>query len=163
MLCSFLLNESCTQPLSERTQQQGKCSNPGGAKIKDLTRPCMLKWRKTAWATFLFVTLIFAVFTWGLQYKLSLYDSPHSIVHEMPEAKLLSNQERIGYTLPEAAVSASVVPPSSHFLLSIFRAQLFPNLQQTRLWGSKPSGTAPISGIRAASLTPFFFRPPPLL
>lgn len=123
----------------------------------------MLKWRKTAWATFLFVTLIFAVFTWGLQYKLSLYDSPQSILREIPEAKLLSNQERIGYTLPEAVVSASAVPPSSHFLLLIFPAQLSPNLQRIELWGSIPSGPAPRSGIRAASLTPFFFRPPPSL
>jgi hypothetical protein len=38
--------------------------------------------------------LIFALFCWGTQYKLSLYHSESSVSHKMPEAKLLSNEER---------------------------------------------------------------------
>ncbi len=38
--------------------------------------------------------LSMAVFGWGLQYKLSLYQSKHSIAHCAPEAKLLSQKER---------------------------------------------------------------------
>jgi hypothetical protein len=34
------------------------------------------------------------VFAWGLRYKLSLYDPPHSISHRMPAAKLLTSRER---------------------------------------------------------------------
>ena len=42
------------------------------------------------------------VFTWGLQYKLSLYYPPHSSFHQVPEAKLLSKNEqpRIALDLP---------------------------------------------------------------
>src|SRR5580698_1819019 len=38
--------------------------------------------------------LSMAVFGWGLQYKLSLYQSKDSIAHLTPEAKLLSQKER---------------------------------------------------------------------
>jgi hypothetical protein len=34
------------------------------------------------------------VFAWGLRYKLSLYDPPHSVSHRMPAAKLLTGRER---------------------------------------------------------------------
>ena len=38
--------------------------------------------------------LCLAVFGWGLQYKLSLYQAKTSIAHLTPEAKLLSQKER---------------------------------------------------------------------
>ena len=38
--------------------------------------------------------LSMAVFGWGLQYKLSLYQGKGSIAHLTPEAKLLSQKER---------------------------------------------------------------------
>lgn len=38
--------------------------------------------------------LSMAVFGWGLQYKLSLYQGKNSISHQAPEAKLLSQKER---------------------------------------------------------------------
>lgn len=40
------------------------------------------------------VLLGFCVFAWGLRYKLSLYDPPHSINRHMPEAKLVAGKER---------------------------------------------------------------------
>jgi hypothetical protein len=36
-----------------------------------------------------------AVFGWGLSYKLSLYQAPHSVARRTPEAKLLSQKERV--------------------------------------------------------------------
>lgn len=39
------------------------------------------------------VLLGFCVFGWGLRYKLSLYDPPHSVDRRMPEAKLLTGKE----------------------------------------------------------------------
>lgn len=36
----------------------------------------------------------FCVFAWGLRYKLSLYDPPHSVSRHMPEAKLVAGKER---------------------------------------------------------------------
>ena len=44
--------------------------------------------------SFVFLGLAISVFAWGLQYKLSLYDPPHSTSHEIPEAKLLSRNEQ---------------------------------------------------------------------
>jgi hypothetical protein len=35
-----------------------------------------------------------SVFGWGLQYKLSLYDPPQASSHQMPQAKLLSQDEQ---------------------------------------------------------------------
>jgi hypothetical protein len=40
------------------------------------------------------VFLGICVFAWGLRYKLSLYDPPHSVSHRMPAAKLLTGRER---------------------------------------------------------------------
>ena len=45
-------------------------------------------------ATFALLALACCVFAWGLQYKLSLYASPHSTSHQMPAAKLLSKNEQ---------------------------------------------------------------------
>lgn len=47
--------------------------------------------------------LSFAVFGWGLQYKLSLYQSKDSISHQAPEAKLLSQKERPAAVQPVSA------------------------------------------------------------
>ena len=41
------------------------------------------------------VLLGFCVFAWGLRYKLSLYDPPHSVSRHMPEAKLVAGKERL--------------------------------------------------------------------
>ena len=49
--------------------------------------------------------LSMAVFGWGLQYKLSLYQGKGAITHQSPEAKLLSQKER-----PAAAQPLTVRP-----------------------------------------------------
>jgi hypothetical protein len=41
-----------------------------------------------------FIGLAFCVFSWGLQYKLSLYDPPNAATHHIPMAKLLSKNEQ---------------------------------------------------------------------
>ncbi len=46
----------------------------------------------------MFLGLSFCVFTWGLQYKLSLYDPPQSASHQIPKAKLLSKEEQSDIT-----------------------------------------------------------------
>jgi hypothetical protein len=38
--------------------------------------------------------IVFGIFVWGLQYKLSLYNSPGNASRLVPEAKLLSPNER---------------------------------------------------------------------
>lgn len=41
----------------------------------------------------MFLGLSLCVFTWGLQYKLSLYNPPQSASRQIPKAKLLSKEE----------------------------------------------------------------------
>jgi hypothetical protein len=41
-----------------------------------------------------FLGLATCVFSWGLQYKLSLYDPPQAPSHQIPSAKLLSRNEQ---------------------------------------------------------------------
>ena len=47
-------------------------------------------------ATLAFLGLAICVFTWGLQYKLSLYTPPQTASHQIPTAKLLSRDEQSG-------------------------------------------------------------------
>ena len=85
--------------------------------------------------TFVFIGLAISVFTWGLQYKLSLYYPPHSTYHQIPEAKLLSRNEQApatdGILTGSAQTPADLVSGGlfalTYFvcalqLLSIFRA-----------------------------------------
>ncbi len=53
----------------------------------------------------------FCVFGWGLRYKLSLYDPPHSVNRHMPEAKLLSGKERAALVAVDLRQMANTKPP----------------------------------------------------
>jgi hypothetical protein len=55
--------------------------------------------------------LAFAVFSWGLKYKLSLYDPPTNRSAHMAEAKLLSNKERPSVSNVTELAVASVAQP----------------------------------------------------
>jgi hypothetical protein len=116
--------------------------------------------------TFVFVILVFAVFGWGLQYKLSLYNAPDSVSH-IPQAKLLSNEERAGHVAPvlasDAGSTKETLPPWMASLVLIFPWILL-------LTGGHGPLSRRISAcfiveprqrIHQASLCPFFFRPPP--
>ena len=63
----------------------------------------------------------FAVFGWGLHYKLSLYEAPTASSAREPAAKLLSNQERASVQ----ANSSLDAPTAPHRLALIFAAVLF--------------------------------------
>src|ERR1700733_6783295 len=65
--------------------------------------------------------LSLAVFGWGLQYKLSLYQSKDSITHLAPVAKLLSQKERPAATQGLAALSPEV-PAFPAFAAFVFVA-----------------------------------------
>jgi hypothetical protein len=47
------------------------------------------------------------IFAWGLKYKLSLYDPPHSVSHHIAAAKLLSGKERNAIALVTASPATS--------------------------------------------------------
>jgi hypothetical protein len=115
---------------------------------------------------FLFIPLALAVFTWGLQYKLSLYDPPQAISHRMIEAKLLSEEERPSPTDSsfikdsKAAHEIGEVLVSCVFFLSLIA--LGSLSEQTELQAGRDTEFS-WRPCRLASLNAFFFRPPPRL
>jgi hypothetical protein len=105
--------------------------------------------------------LSLAVFGWGLEYKLSLYQSKDSITHLAPVAKLLSQKERPAATQGVVARSPEVpaFPFVAAFVLvavALFLLQAAARYLRTgSLEKSRPS--------RPPCLQAVFFRPPPVL
>ena len=116
--------------------------------------------------TFVFLGLAISVFTWGLQYKLSLYDPPHSTSHDVPEAKLLSRNEQA--TASEGLfVSSTEVWPLIGQLVSVgllafvllrFNLTAAPRLTRQAREARRPWRVSCRPGLNA-----FFFRPRPAL
>lgn len=124
------------------------------------------RWKLSCRNIFLF-GLALLVFAWGLQYKLSLDLGPHSTLHKMVEAKLLSGDD-LGAaaksptaSLPSDLDNLPPVAPLSVLLLSLVAISLWgasaPPIRRepvtARLW-RKPD---------RATHGAFFFRPPPSL
>jgi hypothetical protein len=107
------------------------------------------------------LTLSMAVFGWGLQYKLSLYQGKDSISHLAPVAKLLSQKER-----PAARQVMDARPtelPAFPLFPSLLMVALTPDLYQA---AARYVRTASTEGSRAPlppCLQAVFLRPPPVL
>jgi hypothetical protein len=128
-------------------------------KVSDTFRPRLCR------LSFVFVGLAISVFTWGLQYKLSLYYPKHSTYHQLPEAKLLSKNEQA--TTTDGLLTSTAKAPSDFVRGGILTLMLF----------ALALGLPPISGATqteqerarpwlvslSAGLNAFFFRPPPTL
>jgi hypothetical protein len=105
--------------------------------------------------------LSMAVFGWGLQYKLSLYQAKDSISHLTPEAKLLSQKER-----PVARLAMDARPPelpAFPLLPALLMVAFTPGLYQA---ATRYARTASTEGSRAPlppCLQAVFLRPPPVL
>jgi hypothetical protein len=103
--------------------------------------------------------LSLAVFGWGLQYKLSLYQSKNSIAHLTPEAKLLSQKERPAAT--QGLVARSPEVPAFPFVAAFVLVASFlvraaaRYLRTGSMEKSRPS--------RPPCLQAVFYRPPPAL
>jgi hypothetical protein len=109
------------------------------------------------------VILGLCVFAWGLRYKLSLYDSPHSISRHMPAAKLLTGKER---STVSAAAVRPVTSPDAPLALTTLALAFF-ILMCARLF---PAFANWAPGLMAARIVPgrsalaaHFTRPPPYL
>jgi hypothetical protein len=105
--------------------------------------------------------LSLAVFGWGLQYKLSLYQSKDSITHLAPVAKLLSQKERPTAT-PGLVTRSPEVPASplvAAFVLVAVASCLLRAAARYLRTGSKEKSRPS----RPPCLQAVFFRPPPVL
>jgi len=126
--------------------------------------------RKTRsnWSRFtvVFLGLAIAVFAWGLQYKLSLYDPPHSNSHGMPEAKLLSRNEQASIVENLFVSSTDAWPVMAQILsFTLFAFVMVgchaPGVRIFRHLGREAKRPWSISC--RPGLSAFFFRPPPSL
>jgi hypothetical protein len=109
------------------------------------------------------VLIIFGIFVWGVQYKVSLYDTHGIPARSIAQAKLLSPDERSGSGRTNVQLHPQLLPSSSlhsgNFLIA-----------------SICFGVLPVRFVRAQALDSqaachpsnsissfFFFRPPPAL
>jgi hypothetical protein len=111
----------------------------------------------------LFVVLLgFAVFSWGAEYKYSLYFSPSQGQAQVAPAKLLSQKERPPQSERAGMETAlSKAPIALTFLAFIFAAsasQMFFKLREAGLV-ARPSRQC--ASLTTACFIHFAFRPPP--
>jgi hypothetical protein len=107
------------------------------------------------------LTLSMAVFGWGLQYKLSLYQAKSSIAHLTPEAKLLSQKERslVAQVQNIRPVEPPALPVFPALLMVTLAASLCNAAARYSRIGSVEKSRAPLP----ACVHAIFFRPPPVL
>lgn len=115
---------------------------------------------------FVFFWLAISVFSWGLQYKLSLYDPPKSSSHQIPSAKLLSKDEQAakvyGPLISKAKISLKAIPVVLPSVFLFFLLAL--NLPNSPSPGQDKRESCPVWRLcHQASMNVFFFRPPPVL
>jgi hypothetical protein len=107
------------------------------------------------------VFLGICVFAWGLRYKLSLYDPPHSVTRRMPAAKLLTGKERIEVPVLERHSAAGPAGPA--VLLALTLAFVFlrdAGLISAPSWRAAWLAPIPLTPSRVA-VASYFSRPPP--
>jgi hypothetical protein len=105
-----------------------------------------------------------SVFGWGLQYKLSLYDPPQASSHQMPQAKLLSQDEQA--TAAHTSLTAKIPVKFCWAVLScaFFFFTLAFDRQSSLASSQRARETSrPWCLHIRAHLNAFFFRPPPIL
>jgi hypothetical protein len=109
--------------------------------------------------------LCLCVFTWGLQYKLSLYDPPQAASHRIPPAKLLSRNERSGIAesplavRTKASTTVSYTVPTAVFFLPILALSIL----GPQASGQRKQSTSDVWRLRRGLFDIFFVRPPPIL
>jgi hypothetical protein len=112
---------------------------------------------------FIYTALAICVFTWGLQYKLSLYDPPQATSHQVPQAKLLSKNEQTGTAqihstiLKKTIASAGFSGPATPFFIVAMAPILFEKASEYR---KQPADS--VRGRQSGLSDIFFVRPPPL-
>jgi hypothetical protein len=109
------------------------------------------------------IMLLISVFSWGIQYKVSLYDVPARKSGRVPEAKLLSQKERP--VLSASAENDLAKPTQSISFLFFALLSSLTSIQIVlvlrRLSSRDTLRVGPSR--RQPNLSFFFFRPPPAL
>jgi hypothetical protein len=112
-----------------------------------------------------FLGLSVCVFTWGLQYKLSLYDPPQAASRQIPHAKLLSKNEQSGTTESPLVVRTKTstrvsytVPSAVFFVLLLALSVLNPQAS-----GQREQRMSHVWHLHRGLFDIFFVRPPPIL
>lgn len=109
--------------------------------------------------------LAICVFSWGLQYKLSLYDPPQAASHQIPSAKLISKNEQSRATdsprVVRTRTSAKVIysAPTGIFLILL----LLPSFLILQVSGKRQKCVNGLWHPRHVFLNIPFVRPPPVL
>lgn len=106
------------------------------------------------------VLLGLCVFAWGLRYKLSLYDPPHSIARHMPEAKLVAGKERIPVPVVSLRQAGDrILPIALSGLALLFLSLRLPRFQPGSAAFRDPVPLPPVAA--RAFLGARAIRPPP--
>ncbi len=116
--------------------------------------------------SFVFLGLAISVFVWGLQYKLSLYDPPHSSSRQIPEAKLLSRNEQaplVERLFVTSTGAGQVIEQILPFTLLAFALVAFHSRATQIFRHLGREARRPWRVSCRPGLTAFFFRPPPSL
>ncbi len=124
------------------------------------------KYRKISlFGSLAFLGLAFCVFAWGLEYKLSLYDSPQTAFHQIPKAKLLSRDEQSSTAehplVIRSKTSTSVIytAPTAVFLILLLAIRVLnpPVSRRVEKRANK------LLHLHRSVLNTLFVRPPPVL
>lgn len=112
-----------------------------------------------------FLGLAVFVFTWGLQYKLSLYDPPKSVSHQIPQAKLISEDEQTETTQSPLVVQTKSFPRISYAVTAaVFFILYFPLcVQSSQSAGRVEVNASDFSYLYRGLFGSFLVRPPPTL
>jgi hypothetical protein len=120
---------------------------------------------KPLWFSLVFVLLAISVFSWGLGYKLSLYHGSSSRLHSLPSAKLVTGDEQNTSDHAILSFDSSGLPLIEGGGLTLLLMLPFVGNRigkiTVRQWELDTAGAS--VGRRQASLSSFFFRPPPPL
>jgi len=113
----------------------------------------------------LYLGLAVCVFTWGLQYKLSLYEPPHASSRQIPQAKLLSRNEQTGtmgsrlVVRTKTSTTTRYTAPTAGFFALLLAFSVL-NPQES---GQRGHRTDRAWLIRRGLLNILLVRPPPIV
>jgi hypothetical protein len=116
-------------------------------------------------SAFAFFGLAFCVFTWGLEYKLSLYDPPEAASHHIPKAKLLSKNEQSSSTESLLVVRTRTTTRVIYTVATVafFTLLLAVSALNPKLSGQREQRAGQSRLPRRPHLRTHFVRPPPIL